>query len=358
MLIVRCNLKDTQEADYTPQCGKPSWHPFSFCDGVCDTMITIYRETDGWIQATGSWEPGSWIHVEGSDEAEIEQIHERITVPRNFTRAALDPREVARTSSSDDSHLVIVRAPYDFGESDRVPFRTVPLGIISTPDYFITICRKPIDFVRDLNQSYEDDDLPTHRAGRMILAILGVVAEWYLLYIEEIDQRLEDVENRLKDSIENSEMLELLRYEKSLMLIKTGLEWNVTMVEHLQGKEHFGWDAADKELFEDVLIEYRQGFHMAATLLEVLESTTDAFASLISNNLNVVMKFMTAVTIVLTMPMLVASIYGMNVALPGESNPALFVVVMLVAAALAFLVAAWFHRRGWLSFRWRKPTQR
>ena len=178
-----------------------------------------------------------------------------------------------------------------------------------------------------------------------------------LLYLEEIDRRLDDVENRLEDSIENSEMLELLRYEKSLVHIKTGLEWNDIMVQHLQEKKYFGWNDDDRELFEDVRIEYQQGFHMADTKLEMLEATTDAFASLISNNLNVVMKFLAAVTIVLTMPMIVASIYGMNVALPGESNPVMFVVLMVFSLALTLGVAWWFQRQGWLSFRWRRKRR-
>ncbi len=320
-------------------------------------MINFYHEVDGWIQLTTGPQKGSWIHVEEPSDNEVERLHREFEIPLNFLRAALDRREVARTDVSNEVSMVIVRAPYDFGATERVPYRTVPLAMISSPAHFITICCKPIDFVRDLNYSFQEEELPTHRAGRMILAILGVVAEWYLMYLEEIDRRLDDVEHRLKDSIENSEMLELLRYEKSLVYIKTGLEWNSNMVEHLADKELYGWDDSDRELFEDVLIEYRQGFHMAGTMLEVLEATTDAFASLISNNLNVVMKFLAAVTIVLTVPMIIASIYGMNVALPGESRPDMFTFLLLLSIVLTALVAAWFHRRGWLSFRWRRPNR-
>lgn len=320
-------------------------------------MISFYHEADGWIQLTTGPQKGSWIHVEEPSDNEVDRLHREFEIPLNFLRAALDRREVARTDMSNEISMVIVRAPYDFGATERVPYRTVPLAMISSPDHFITICFKPIDFVRDLNYSFQEEELPTHRAGRMILAILGVVAEWYLMYLEEIDRRLDDVEHRLKDSIENSEMLELLRYEKSLVYIKTGLEWNSNMVEHLADKQLYGWDDSDRELFEDVLIEYRQGFHMAGTMLDVLEATTDAFASLISNNLNVVMKFLAAVTIVLTVPMIIASIYGMNVALPGESRPDMFTFLLLLSIVLTALVAAWFHRRGWLSFRWRRPNR-
>lgn len=317
-------------------------------------MITFYRDEGGWIELVEAADAGAWVHVEEPAEGEIERLAEELGVPRAFLAAALDPREVARTDSHRDFHMVIVRAPYDFGPDDRIPFRTVPLAMIAAPEHFITLCRQPIDFVRELNYSYRDEELPTHRAGRMILAILGVVAEWYLRYLEEIDRRLEDVEHRLKDSIENSEMLEMLQHEKSLVYIKTGLEWNDNMVAHLEGKKHFGWDASDKELFEDVRIEYSQGLQMAQTMLEVLEATTDAFASIISNNLNVVMKFLAAVTIVLTIPMIIASIYGMNVTLPGDDAPNAFAVLMLISAVLTLGVAWWFHQRGWLSFRWRR----
>ncbi|HMT21358.1 MAG TPA: magnesium transporter CorA family protein [Promineifilum sp.] len=314
-------------------------------------MISVYQENDGWLEQTSGYEKGTWIHAENPDEEEINHLHEVLGVPLTFLRAALDPREVARTDSRKNIHLIIVRVPYEFGAGDRVPYRTVPMAMIVAPDHFITLCHRRIDFVRDLNYSYDERELGTRRAARLVLAILGVVGDWFLRYLEEIDRRLEDVEERLMDSIENKEMMELLSYEKSLVYIKTGLQWNNQMLEHLQGKASFGWDAEDQELFEDVQIEYRQGYHMAETMLEVLEGTTDAFASLISNNLNVVMKFLAAITIVMTVPTLIASIYGMNVTIPGEDAPYMFVMLMLGSALLALLVAGWFYRHGWLSFR-------
>lgn len=314
-------------------------------------MITIYNIGDDRLQTTDSWERGNWIHVEDPTEDEITRLHERAAVPRDFINSALDPREVARVDAGDGARMVIVRMANEFGASERVPYGTIPLAIVVTPDYFLTICRKRVDFAADLTDDCKGEALMTHWPGRMIPAILTIVAERYLFCLEEIDNEVEDVENRLMDSIENSEMLELLRYEKSLVLIKTGLGWNVTMIERLQGKEAFAWDAAEREMLEDALIEFRQGYHMASTFLEMLESTTDAFASLISNNLSVVMKFMAAVTIVLTVPMIIASIYGMNVPIPGNSHPLTFLLLALVSVALSLLTALWFYRRSWLSLR-------
>lgn len=317
-------------------------------------MITIYHDTDGWLVAADEWQPGSWIHVEAPDEAELELLHRRAGVPLSFLHAALDPREVARTDSRQGVHLVIARAPVVRPDSPVAPFQTMPLAMIVAPDTFITLSHSPIDFVRDLNFEQRESEVVTRRAGRMILVILAVIAEWYLHHLDEVEELLQAVENNLKDSIENSEMLELLRYEKSLVNMKTGLEWNYQMVEHLQQREHFEWQPDDQDLLADVLIEYRQGFHVADTMLTMLESTTDAFASLISNNLNVVMKFLASVTIVLTIPTLVASIYGMNIPLPGANHPFIMGFILVGAFALTLLVAWWFYRRGWLSFRWRK----
>ncbi len=318
-------------------------------------MITYYYQDEtGRIEPEEESQGNGWIHVEAPDEEEIAKLLRRSDLPRNFVHAALDRREVARTEAADGSRMVIVRVPYDFGDGDYVPFRTVPLALIATADSFITISREPIDLVADLNVSFRDDDLPSHRAARMIPAILGIVAQWYLQYLEEIEQRLESIEKRLLDSIENSEMLELLRVEKSLVYMKTGLEWNNTMLAHLQEQNSFDWDETDKALLDDVVIEYLQGYYMAQTMLEVLESTTDAYASLISNNLNVVMKFLAAVTIVLTVPMIVASIYGMNVPLPGENDPNSLTILLLASAVVTVVVAWWFHQRGWLTFRWRR----
>ncbi|WP_374689397.1 magnesium transporter CorA family protein [Promineifilum sp.] len=320
-------------------------------------MISIYRDGQWGLQPVETYDPGTWIHIENPSDEEIAHLCKVIALPETFLKAALDQREVARSDSKNNTHMVIVRAPYDFGTQDRVPYRTVPLGMVVTPDHFITICRHPIDFVRDLNYNYDEGELHTHRTNRMILAILSVVANWFLLYLEEIDKRLEDVEDRLKDSIENSEMLELLRYEKSLVYMKTGLEWNDQMVQHLQDKTGFSWRSEDREMFKDVRVEYRQGFYMADTMLTVLGEMADAYTSLISNNLNVVMKFLAAVTIVLALPTLVSSVYGMNVSLPGESFERMFIVILILAVCIAAVVAWWFHRRGWLSFHWRQPDK-
>lgn len=317
-------------------------------------MISVYRDGRDGIQTTGGYPPGSWVHVEEPSEEEIERLHVALGVPRTFLAAALDPREVARTDTQRDFHLIIVRAPYDFGDRERAPFRTVPLAMISGQQHFVTICGRAIDFVHDLNYDYDEAELHTRRANRMILAILGVVGHWFLHYLEELDRRMEDTEDRLADSIENSEMLELLRYEKSLIYMKTGLEWNDQMVSHLQERPYFDWTDDDRQLLRDVQIEYRQAFHMAATMQAVLGEMTDAFASLISNNLNVVMKFLAAVTIILTVPMILSSLYGMNVGLPGEGTYLAFIIIVVLSIALAVGVAWWFRRQGWLTFRWKR----
>ena len=137
-------------------------------------MISVYKDNDGWIESTEVAED-TWIHVEAPTESDLKWLGQETAVPDSFLRAALDPREVARTHSYQDSQLVIVRVPYDFGRDVRIPIRTVPLAMIVSAGHFITICRRPIDFVRDLNYAYDEGELKTHRGGRMIL---GVGAGW------------------------------------------------------------------------------------------------------------------------------------------------------------------------------------
>ena len=134
-------------------------------------MINVYHDTGGWIVPADEIAKGTWIHVEAPTAEEIERLHQKLGVPMNFLKAATDPREVARTDSQKNVHLIIVRTPYDFGEEGPTPFRTLPLALIILPDYFITICHKPIDFVRDLNYIYDELDLTTHRSSQMIIAL-------------------------------------------------------------------------------------------------------------------------------------------------------------------------------------------
>lgn len=315
-------------------------------------MISVYRDAENGLVAADGFPPGAWVHAESPTAEELTLLQRELGLPSSFLAAAVDPREVARTDSQRGMHLTIVRVPYDFGTRDRVPFRTTPLGMIVGPEHFVTICRQPIDFVHDLTYTYAETPLHTRRANRMIVAILGIVGQWFLRYLEEIDRLMDDVEDRLINSIENGEMMELLRYEKSLVYMKTGLEWNETMVRHVQDRPYFEWTDEDLEMLKEVEIEYRQGAHMAATMQAVSGEMTDTFASLISNNLNVVMKFLAAVTIILTVPMLFTSFYGMNVALPGRDTRPAFIVMTLLSVGVTILVTWWFRRQGWLSFRW------
>lgn len=315
-------------------------------------MISVYRDAENGMVAADGFPPGAWVHAESPTAEELALLQRELSLPPGFLAAAVDPREVARTDSQRGMHLTIVRVPYDFGPRDRVPFRTTPLGMIVGPEHFVTICRQPIDFVHDLTYTYAETPLHTRRANRMIIAILSIVGQWFLRYLEEIDRLMDDVEDRLINSIENGEMMELLRYEKSLVYMKTGLEWNETMVRHVQDRSYFEWTDEDLEMLKEVEIEYRQGAHMAATMQAVSGEMTDTFASLISNNLNVVMKFLAAVTIILTVPMLFTSFYGMNVALPGRDTRSAFIVMTLLSVGVTILVTWWFRRQGWLSFRW------
>ncbi len=315
-------------------------------------MISVYRDAENGLVAADGFPPGAWVHAESPTAEELALLQRELGLPSSFLAAAVDPREVARTDSQRGIHLTIVRVPYDFGPRDRVPFRTTPLGMIVGPQHFVTICRQPIDFVHDLTYTYAETPLHTRRANRMIVAILGIVGQWFLRYLEEIDRLMDDVEDRLINSIENGEMMELLRYEKSLVYMKTGLEWNETMVRHVQDRPYFEWTDEDLEMLKEVEIEYRQGAHMAATMQAVSGEMTDTFASLISNNLNVVMKFLAAVTIILTVPMLFTSFYGMNVGLPGRDTQPAFIVMTLLSVGVTILVTWWFRRQGWLSFRW------
>lgn len=308
-------------------------------------MFSILKKTADGLAISQELTNGSWINVVDPTDAELARLHE-LGVPESFITSSLDIDERARTDKEDGSLLIVLRVPHDFGPDDDVRYRTVTLGIILVGEYLVTLCKYKIDVLDNLIQN-RLRVVSTAKRNRLILHILLVTAQSYLEHLRRIDAAIESIEHQLQRSLQNAEVLQLLAYQKGLVYFTTGLKTNELMMQRLQRSHLFEMYSDDQELLEDVLTENTQAAEMTAISSNILSQMMDAYASIISNNLNVVMKFLASTTIVLSFPTIAASIYGMNVALPGSGAPGAFYVVMGMALMLSLLVGIVFWKRNW-----------
>ncbi len=310
-------------------------------------MINVYTKTENGLEQINELIPGTWVHLIDPQRVEVERVLAATNIPEDFLTAALDEDERARTDREDNATLIIVRVPHLFGLEDSIPYRTVPFGMILCPGYLITVCKYHTGISLDLLR-YRIKGLSTTKHARLILQILLVTSQKYLMYLRRIDAAIESIENRLQRSLHNEEVLELLKYQNCLVYFTSGLKANQFVMQRLQKSRLFDQFEEDQDLLEDVLTENSQALEMTQISENILSQDMDAFASIISNNLNVVMKFLASVTIILSLPTLVASIYGMNVDLPFQGMPWAFAIVIGLSFMLAIVVSLVFWRRDWL----------
>ncbi len=255
--------------------------------------------------------PGCWVSLVYPTEAEILHVSETLHIEPAILRAALDEEETSRIETEDEQTLIIIDVP--MAEKDAaVTYATLPMGIIVTSDNIITVCLKETSVIKELAEGNIKGVNTAHKT-RFIFTLLLRVANRFLQYLRQIDKISSFIERQLYKSQRNKELIQLLDLEKSLVYFTTSLKANeVTLEKILRGRFIRLYDE-DQDLLEDVLIEIRQAIEMANIFSSILSGMMDAFASVISNNLNVIMKVLTSITILITIPNIVFSFYGMNV---------------------------------------------
>jgi magnesium transporter len=307
-------------------------------------MLTIYKTTEQGLEQLDSMVNGAWIKVVDPTPEEMQQL---VTwgVDQDYINYSLDLDEMPRMERDEDYTFILIRIPHSQPESD-VPYITIPLGIMIRGNMVITICRYDKEMFKVLaNGKYRL--LKTGKRYRFALYIFLETATRYLTHLREINRMTEAIEDQLQKSTRNSEVLELLKYQKSLTYFATALRSNEVMMERVQRTQIFNYYEEDQDLLEDVLTENQQAIQMTSIATEILSGMMDAFASIISNNLNGVMKALAALTILLNLPTIIASFYGMNVTLPGESNPLAFLSVIGTAIGLTAVATYIFYKRDW-----------
>lgn len=282
--------------------------------------------------------PGCWVAMTRPTPQEISLIAEKYHIDLDDLRAPLDEEERSRIGVEDNYTIIVVDIPAIEERNGTDWFVTLPLGIFITEEAIITVCLQDTPVLGAFMDGRVRDHY-TYMKTRFILQILYRNASLFLQYLRIIDKKSGLIENNLHKSQKNKELIELLELEKSLVYFTTSLKGNEMVLEKLLKIGSIKKYPEDEDLLEDVIVENRQAIEMANIYSGILSGTMDAFASVISNNQNLVMKTLSAITIVMAIPNIIAGLYGMNVAgIPFEDNPFAFGLVCLIILFIVLVV--------------------
>lgn len=303
--------------------------------------MTIYRWENGGLKETPDFAPSCWINLVEPTTTELEAVLNAAEVPRDFLTDPLDRDERPRFDYDDEATLIIVHVPYPVNDDDVVPYRTVPLGIILVGEKVITVCsaRTPVTtaFLDQIRRVCPPSD--RFRFAFRLLWHGGVL---FLRYLHDIHQRTESLEDEFHESISNEGLLKLLSIQKTFVYFTTSLKADTIALARANTSRQTALTEDEQDQLEDAMVEYQQALETATIHSNILNGTLDTFASIINNNLNNVMKYLTAATIMLSVPTLMASIYGMNIGLPLQGSSHAFAVVMGLSGMLSLAIGAVF----------------
>ncbi|MBO7721580.1 MAG: magnesium transporter CorA family protein [Kiritimatiellae bacterium] len=307
-------------------------------------MMTVYKWESGGLKETPEFASSCWINLVEPSTTELEAVLVHSKVPRDFLTDPLDAGERPRFDWDDESSLLIVHVPTpEAPESpgDMPSYRTVPLGIIFYRQSVITVCsaHTPVTgaFLDQIRRVCPPSD--TYRFAFRLLWHAGVL---FLRYINDIHSRTTVLEDELRESISNEALLRLFQIEKTFVYFTTSLKADTIALARANTARQLTLSEDDRDYLEDAMVEYQQALETATIHANILNGTLDTFASLINNNLNNVMKYLTAATIMLAAPTLIASLYGMNIGLPFQQHAHAFSIVMGISGLLAAGIGAVF----------------
>lgn len=304
-------------------------------------MLKIYKSLEsGPLEELNlkTLERGAWINIVAPTPYELKVVSNLTEVEPDFLRSALDNEERSHIDVEDNSIMVLTNLPVMHGPE---MYDTLPLAIILTTDYIITVCLSDTPVLSEFNQQ-TSNSFRTYKKTRFLLQLLYKSATYYLRYLRQIDKLSDEIEIKLRDSLQNREILRLLELQKALTYFNASLRSNAAVLDKLMRirSNHNVQNIIkvyeeDEDLLEDVIIENKQAREMGDMYSTILSRMADTFSSIMSNNLNLVMRFLTAVTIILAIPTAISGFFGMNVSIPFADNPLGFFYVSLIAIVMA-----------------------
>ncbi len=315
-------------------------------------MVKIYRtdiETNKFKEIK-EYRVGSWINMINPSEDEIKKVCSKLNIQEDFIRYSLDSEEKARIDyeEDDDTVLFIMDIPIKETEGNHEIYTTMPFGmIVVRDDFIITVSLKELDIIKEF-ETGKVKGFATYMKSRFILQVMYKNSSSYLTYLKLINRETEFAENRLKTSMKNRELLKLLDLEKSLVYFITSLRANEAVMERTIKIKNIKLYEDDEDILEDAIIENKQAIEMSKIYKDILDSTMDAYSSIISNNLNEVMKLLTSITIIISIPTLIASLWGMNVEVPFEIEKYGFWILCGIAFVVTAVTIVLLNKKGLL----------
>ena len=308
-------------------------------------MITIWKQKDNQLHRSAILERACWLQVTSPSDLEVDSLGREYGIDAETILDILDIDERSRYESFPEYRLIIYRVPLKSSES-QIPYRTIPLGIVLVDGLIITVCsEEPVFIERVHHQSAERYCLA--RPNSFVHHLMARAAAEYLRFLKDINRKTSGVEKDLQKSIRNNELIRLLDMEKALVHFTTSLKSNELVIDKMCKGAWKGLAEGEMDVLDDVITENRQAIEMANIYSNILSGMMDAFASVISNNLNTVMKRLTSISIALMIPTLFASLYGMNLShLPFSRSPFAFLGIASISVVAAVLGSWLFTRAG------------
>ncbi len=315
-------------------------------------MLRIYKSEDGGKLVKlkkNRVTPLSWYNMINPSVDEMEKVSEQLKLDSDMLKNALDLDERSRVEFDDGVLSLIINLPW---MDDDGKFDTLPCGLFFTKNNFMTICSRENRIIGSFNKNTAKT-FDTRERGRFLLTILSKCTQFYLKYLAIINQKTEEIEYSLRKTTKNKALFKLIEIQKSLVYFTTALKDNhlvllkiLRMVNSPAMSKLIKFTDEDIDELEDVIVENKQAIEMVDMHRSILEGMMDGFASIINNNLNLVMKFLAAITIILSIPTMLASFWGMNVPVPGAGNPYGFLIVMALSALATVFAIIYFRKKG------------
>lgn len=311
-------------------------------------MIQYFKNINNQTLEIDKPDLGAWVNVVPPlREEEFVELSENLDIPIEFLRDSLDIDERPRYELEDNVKFIVIKTPAEnnsFNDSDAY-YITIPICIILTHNQIVTVNSFDNGAIKKFLNSFQRRH-PDKR-NMMVLKIFEKIVQNFMEYLKEINQKRNLYEQKLYDSNRNEELLNLMRIQKSLVYFVTALRSNELVMMKLARTNFLGLNEEEREFLEDLIVDFSQALEMANIYTNILSSTMDAFASIISNNLNNVMKRLTSITIILSLPILVTSIYGMNVDIPYQHTPHAFYIPVILSITISVIIGGYFMKKKW-----------